>query len=528
MTDRQKKLARAALIVAAVTAASRVLGLAREMTTANFYGATQKYNVMVSLSVIPNLISQLFADAAVAAAFVPVFTGLLVKGDRQRAHDLAAKLLGFMLVVVGAVTIVMLVIAPWLAHAAFPKLTTSAALQSYAGGLLRVLVPIILLLSLSGVVNGILYSFERFTMPAVVSVVWNMVIIGAIALFHGSATHPRVTVIAWGMLAGTAVQLLLLLWAARGLDFKLSLKLDFSDPLLRKVLLLMVPITITLGVLNFNALIDTFFAQFVNLKAAARIGYAFRLYQLPQGIFAVTIGAVLFPSLSRFAALKDFGRFREAISTGTRQVLFVTVPFVIWFVVMPLPFVRLVYQRGLFVTADARAVATALTFAALGLIFANANIMFNRGFQSLQRPWLPLGVALANLALNAVLDLALYKPLGIGGIMLSTSLVSLMNFTALVWLMRRQIGSVDGRRIALSALRIAGCAAVLGAVSWLVWLALRGFAQHGQGPLLAALLAVVAAGAAAYLGAARVLGVGELTQLVSLLRRRRQPSVEQA
>ena len=528
MTDRQKKLARAALIVAAVTAVSRVLGLVREIITAKYYGTTLKYDVFVSLSVIPNLISQLFADAAVAAAFVPVFTGLLVKGDHQRAHDLAAKLLGFMLVVVGGVTAVMLIVAPWLAHAAYPKLTTGAAMQSFAGGLLRVLVPIILLLSVSGVVNGILYSFERFTMPAVVSVVWNMVIISAIAVFHGSAAHPRVTVIAWGMLVGTAVQLLLLLWATRGLDFKLSLKLDFRDSLLRKVLLLMVPITITLGVLNFNALVDTFFAQFVSSRAAAQIGYAFRLYQLPQGIFAVTIGAVLFPSLSRFAALKDFGRFRETISAGTRQLLFVTLPFVVWFVVLPGPFVRLIYQRGQFDSSATRHVAYALTFFAVGLIFSNANIMFNRGFQSLQRPWLPLGVALLNLALNAVLDLALYKPLGVGGITLSTSLVSLLNLAALMWLMRRQIGTIDGRRIASSALLIAGCGLALGAASWLVWLALRGFAQHGQLPLLGTMLAVLAAGVAAYLAAARLLGVGELTQIVSLLRHRRPPSAEQA
>jgi putative peptidoglycan lipid II flippase len=517
--SRQKKLARAALIVAIATAASRVLGLAREMITAKYYGTALKYDVYVSLAVIPNLVSQLFADAAVAAAFVPVFTGLLTKGDHERAHDLAAKLLGFMLVVVGGVTALLLLVAPSVAHLVYPKLTQTVAMQSFAGGLLRVLLPIILLLSLSGVVNGVLYSFERFTMPAVVSVVWNAVIITTIALFHGSAAQPRVSAIAWGMLVGTAVQLLLILWATHGLDFKLGLKLDLRDPLLRKVLVLMVPITLTLGILNFNALIDTFFAQFVSGRAAAQIGYAFRLYQLPQGIFAVTIGSVLFPSLARFATLNDIGRFRETISLGTRQVLFVTLPFVVWFVALPDPIVRLIYQRGRFTGASTHEVAYALAFFAAGLVFANANIMFNRGFQSLQRPWLPLSVALVNLALNGVLDLVLYKPLGVGGITLSTSLVSLFNFAALVWLMRRQIGLVDGRRIARSALRMSGCGAALAVVSLLVWAALRGFAQEGEVRLLMALFAVIVAGAAAYLGTALLLRIDELSQLASLLRR---------
>ena len=224
--------------------------------------------------------------------------------------------------------------------------------------------------------------------------------------------------IAWGTLAGTGVELLLLMAAARAAGVGLSLHLDFRDPLLRKVLLLMVPITITLGILNFNALVDTFFAQFVNNRAAAEIDYSFRLYQLPQGIFAVTIGTILFPSLSRFAATEESDRFRETLSMGVRQMFFVSLPFVAWFALLPRPFVQLVYQRGAFGGLATHDVAAALAGFSAGLAFANANIMFNRGFQSLKRPWLPLYAALVNLALNAVLDWVLLGPLGVAGITL--------------------------------------------------------------------------------------------------------------
>ena len=122
--------------------------------------------------------------------------------------------------------------------------------------------------------------------------------------------------LAWGTLVGTVVELILLGLAMRAAGEPLALNFHFGDPYLRRVLALMVPITITLGILNFNALIDTYFAQYVSDHAAAEIGYSFRLYQLPQGIFAVTIGTILFPSLSRFAAQRNMDEFRETLSLG--------------------------------------------------------------------------------------------------------------------------------------------------------------------------------------------------------------------
>ena len=304
MSDHKRKLALAAVIVASATAISRLTGLGREVITAAIYGVDPSYNTFVSVSVIPQLVQQLFADAAISAAFVPVFTSLLTKGDKERAYRLASNLLGLIVVVVGLAVVLLALAADPLTQWMYPELTATAAGADLAADLLRILVPTILFLSLAGAISGVLYSFERFTMPAVVSIVWNLTIIAAIALFHGSL---GVDAIAWGMLVGTVLEVVMLAGAQRYHGRWLWPRFGLGDPLLRRVLLLMVPITITLGILNFNALIGTWFAQFVSDRAAAEIGYAFRLYQLPQGIFAVTIGTVLFPSLSRFAAQHDIG-----------------------------------------------------------------------------------------------------------------------------------------------------------------------------------------------------------------------------
>lgn len=520
MSERTRKLAWAAVIVAAATGLSRVAGLAREVLVAAVYGVDPAYNTLISVSVIPNLVQQLFADAALSAAFVPVFTALLVAGRRDRAFELGAELLGFMCVVVGGIVAVLFLAAGPLAGAVFPELTTTAEGADLAADLLRILLPSVLFLSVAGVMSGVLYSLERFTMPAVVSIVWNLTIIAAILLFEDSL---GVSAMAWGMLVGTVLQMVLLRAALSGSGGRLLPRFHFGDPELRRVLLLMVPITITLGMLNFNALVGTWFAQFVSDRAAAEIGYAFRLYQLPQGIFAVTIATVLFPTLSRFAAERRVGDFRATVSLGVRQMVFVSLPFVVWFAVMPEAFVRIVYERRQFDAAATEEVAAALAFFAVGLVFANANMMLNRSFQSLQRPWLPLWVGVGNLVLNVILCWALHGPLGVPGITLSMALVSVVNFGALVLLLRRELGRVDGRSIASSAGRALLAAAALAAVSYAVWHALGSLADGGFWGLLTAVLLAVGAGALVYVALARLLRLEELTLVWRALRRKHVP-----
>lgn len=517
MSDHTRKLALAAVIVASATAVSRLTGLGREVITAAVYGVDPDYNTFVSVSVIPQLVQQLFADAAISAAFVPVFTALLTEGERERAYRLAANLLGLIVVVVGLAVVVLALAAGPLTRWMYPELTGTPAGAGLAADLLRILVPTILFLSLAGAISGVLYSFERFTMPAVVSIVWNLTIIAAIAAFHGSL---GVDAIAWGMLVGTVLEVVMLAGTQRYHGRWLWPRFGLGDPLLRRVLLLMVPITITLGILNFNSLIATWFAQFVSDRAAAEIGYAFRLYQLPQGIFAVTIGTVLFPSLSRFAAQRDRARFRETVSLGVRQMVFVSLPFVAWFAVMPAAFVELVYQRGNFGPSATTEVAGALAFFSIGLVFANANIMLNRSFQSMQKPWLPLYVAVGNLVVNFVLCWLLYRPLGVRGITLSMATVSAVNFAALFALLRRDVGRIGGRAITAAAAGALGCAAALALTSYGTWRALHGLAGRGFWGLLATATAVVLAGAAVYLGLAKLLGLEELAVVRQVLRRR--------
>ncbi len=518
MTDGVKRLAWAAVMVAAATALSRVIGLGREMLTATYYGTTGDISAYTNIAVFPNLVRALLADAAISAAFVPVFTRLLLKGEKERAHRLASTMLTVVALSIGVIVLLFLAVAPFLIKALYGDFIARYGYFRLMVLMTDAVMPTVVLLCTAGVVIGVLYSYERFTMPAVISVVWNVVIIIFLVFL---AERIGIWALVWGNVVGTVAELLLLLIPLRRLDFRFRLRVDLKDPALKRTLILMIPVTMALGILNFNALVSQAFAALVSEAAPADLYYAFRVYQLPQGVFAIAIGTVLFPSMSRFAALDDLSSFRQTLAGGVRQVFFITLPFVVWFVAMPQVFVSLIYQHGIFEAEDTVRVSAALAMYSVGMLFANGNIILNRGFQSLQRPWLPMWVSLFNLALNALLDWLLYKPYGVAGITLATSIVATWNFVALAVLMRRQIRGMAGRALAWSVARMAICAAGSGGVSWGIWRLTEGFFARGIAAQVAVALALVLVGGAVYVSLAKLLRLEDVDLLRSMVRRRR-------
>ncbi len=187
------------------------------------------------------------------------------------------------------------------------------------------------------------------------------------------------------------------------------------SPDVKKVLVLMLPVTISLGLINFNLVINSFFGTLVSDEAPAAIDKAFRIYMLPQGIFSVAIATVLFPTLARFAAREQYGDLRRTMANGMRQILLMLIPAAAAILVLAEPMTRLVYQRGEFDAAQTEVVAEALFWFAFSLPLNGLFLIFTRTFFSLQRPWVPSVVSGVNLAITALAALALYSPFGVGG-----------------------------------------------------------------------------------------------------------------
>lgn len=515
--DSGRRLARSTAIFSLATGLSRVLGLVREMVAAYYFGAAGRINAFTVAFQLPNLVRALVADAALSSAFVPVFSELLEKGERKRAWRVASTLMWLLLLVLGGLTALLVLLAP-LVIAPFHTVDESLSI-----GLARVLFPIVALLGVSGVVVGILNSYDHFTVPALTPVFWNVAIILGLALGvpRAGSESAQLYVYAGAILAGTLIQVLLPVPWLRGRDGRLGLVLDWKDPAVRRVLKLMLPVTLGLGLINVNALVDTLFASRLidPSLAPTAIDKAFRIYMLPQGMFSVAVATVLFPALSRLAARDDVEGFRHTVGLGIRQIGFLLIPASVASAVLAEPIVRLVFQRGDFSPEQTPVVAGALAAFSAGLVFNGWMLMLNRAFFSLQSNWLPTAVALGNLALNAALDAAFYRA-GVWGIPLATAVVNVAGSVALLSALRRRLIRIELRETGAALARIVASAVMLAAVAWPIWEALDSALGRSTGGQLVSLGGALAAGTVAYLLSCRVLAVRELDALLMLRRRR--------
>jgi putative peptidoglycan lipid II flippase len=514
--DSGRRLARSTAIFSLATALSRIFGLVREMVAAYYFGAAGRINAFTVAFQLPNLVRALVADAALSSAFVPVFSELLEKGERARAWRVASSLVWLMLLVLGGVTALFIVLAP-LVVAPFHTVDESLSI-----GLARVLFPIVVLLGVSGVVVGILNSYDHFSVPALTPVFWNLAIIAGLSLGvpQAGSENAELYVYAVSILVGTVIQVLLPVPWLRGRGGRLQLVLDWRDPAVARVLKLMLPVTLGLGLINVNALVDTLFASRLidPSLAPTAIDKAFRVYMLPQGMFSVAVATVLFPSLSRLAARADLDGFRHTVGLGIRQIGFLLIPASVASAVLAEPIVRLVYQRGDFGPEQTPVVAGALAAFSAGLVFNGWMLMLNRAFFSLQSNWLPTAVALGNLAVNAILDAALYR-VGVWGIPLATAFVNVAGTAALLIALRGRLVRLELRETAGALARIVVAAGALAAVAWPLWAAVDAAVGRSTGGQLVSLGAALAVSSLAYLGACRMLAVRELEPLLALRRR---------
>jgi putative peptidoglycan lipid II flippase len=516
------RLARSTAIFSIATGLSRILGLVREIVVRRYFGVEGSINTFTVAFQLPNLMRSLVADAALSAAFVPIFSELLEKGKAIRAWRVASTLFWLVLLGLGGLTALFILLAPWL----MKPFGYEGEQEQLVVNLSRILFPTVVLLGLSGVVVAILNSYDHFTVPALAPVAWNLVIILGLVIGVPRADDEtsRLYVYAGAVLVATVIQFLLPLPWLRGRDDRLRVLIDWRDPALRRVFVLMLPVTLGLGLINFNQVINTFFAaRYIDPQLApSAIEAAFRVYMLPQGIFSIAIATVLFPSMSRLAARGDFEGLRATVSLGLRQVGFTLLPASAVGAVLAVPVVRLLYERGAFGPDQTEVVAAALVAFSVGLTFNGTMLMLNRAFFSLQSPWIPTYVALGNLGFQVVLDTLFFR-LGVWGIPLATSLVNLAGTGALLWFFRRRMGTIEGRRILDTYGRTMVASLLAAAAAYGTWWALDEALGGSIWAQTASVGLALLASVAVFLGAARILRIRELDTLLSLVKRSRTP-----
>jgi putative peptidoglycan lipid II flippase len=514
-------IARNTAIFSILTGLSRIAGLVREVVASSYFGTSGPFSAFTFAFQVPNLVRSLFADAALSAAFVPVFTELLEKGNRRDAFRLASAFVAIIVAALTTITVFFVLVAPWI----MPPLTGdfSPQLDQLMVGLSQVLFPIVLLLGLNGLFVGILNAYDHFTIPALAPLVWNFVIIGVLVVlkphFHGP---DQMYAYAIGVLAGTLVQLVMCLPVLVRLGFKFEWRgLDLKDPRVRQVLTLMVPITLSLGLINFDLFINSTLGSTVSDAVPRAIDAAFRVYMLPQGMFSVAVATVLFPALARLATRRDFDGLRALTATGVRQISLLLIPAAVCTLVLAEPITRLVYQRGEFGPGSTDLVSEALFWFSFSLPFAGVNLLLTRTFFSLQRPWLPTGIGAATLVLNLIVSIVLVGPFGIAGVVVGTGLASAAMTAGQAYYLRRVLGGrLQGYETTRAIARIALACVLLAAVSYALWRGLDSLLGRSLPAQIVSVGGGLGAGIVVYCAAVLRMGLEEAEQIRALVRAR--------
>ncbi len=512
------RLARSTAFFSFATGLSRIAGLVREIVAASYFGVKGPMSAFTIAFQVPNLVRSLFADQAIQAALVPIFTEDLERGRARDAFRLTSTLIFLFSLILGALVGLFILVAPLVMHVFAPGF--EGHLYDLTVALSRLLFPILLMLGVSGLVVGILNSYERFAVFALAPLFWNIAIVAVlVGLAPAFPEGDQIYAYAIGVLVGTAVQLAILCWDLRHTPFRLQSVFEWRSPRVKRVLLLMLPVTISLGLINVNLVINSLVGTLVSDRAPAAIDKAFRIYMLPQGMFSVALTTVIYPTLSRFAARGALDDLRSTMANGMRQIVLLLLPAAAAILVLSEPMIQLVYQRGEFDASQTDLVATALFWFAFSLPFNGLFLLLTRTFFSLQRPWVPTSISALNLVITAGAAFALYGPFGVGGIVAATAIATAASVAAQAVVLRRLLGGLEITKLTSSTVRIAVASAILAGVSYGVWDVLDHALGSGLGGQIVSLGTGLLAGAAAYLGALAALRVPELEQILRLVRR---------
>lgn len=547
---KQTSVARSAGIVSIAVMFSRLLGLIREQVFAYFFGAGFLYDAYVVAFRIPNVLRDLFAEGALSAAFVKVFTDYQIEKGEKAAWHLAGLVINGLAVIMSVICIVGIIFSSQFVNLVADGFSPEKA--ALATTLTQIMFPFILLVALAAVAMGVLNTKGVFGIPASASTVFNIVsmIVGLCLAYWlsgggwlgtapdasgipGASAQWAIIGMAIGTLIGGASQFLMQVPSLFKVGFRFLPVLSFTDEGVKRVMALMAPAIIGTSAVQINVLINTYFVSGID-GAQGWLSYSFRLMQFPIGLFGVAVGTAAIPVLSRLAKEGKTVEFRDTLSSSMNLVFLMTIPAACGLIVLGEPIVRLIYEHGKFTSTATTMTAFALAGYSVGLAGYAAIKVVSPAFYAMNDAKTPMIIALASIVVNALGSyffrewLSHYgvtpeTPSGYGhvGVALATSCVALINFVALIWFMRRKIRRLNGRVIAAAFFKVLAAALVMSAVCYASYYLLH--TQIGGTRLvnhaIEAFVPIVL-GAATFVVMAKLLKVSELEQAIGAIRRK--------
>ncbi len=516
---------KAAGIIGLAVMCSRVLGLVREQVCAALFGGGGAMDAFTAAFRIPNLLRDLFAEGALSTAFVTTFSKTIARSGDAAAWRLANKVATLTLIVLGALCIAGMVFSSQLVGLLAPGFDADKA--ALTAQLTRIMFPFIVMVSMAALVMGMLNAKSVFGMPAMASSFFNIgSIVGGVALgawFDPSFGPHALVGLALGTLIGGALQLVVQLPSLRRLGYRYHPDFHWRDQGVTAILALMGPSVIAASTTQFNVLVNSMFASTLGDGAIFWLAIAFRLMQLPLGLFGVALGTVTLPLLSRLVVAGHMSGFRAELARAMRLMFLLTIPSTVGLMVLAEPIISVLYQHGKFDAHEAAQAGGALRFYAIGLMgYAALKVLVN-AFYALDKRKTPMVVSFLAVGLNLLFNWIFTFRLHWGhlGLAFSTGLVATCNFLVLYVLMYKQLGGLETRRMLVLLAKTALAAGALGAVCFgsTHWL-LSAWPTQGFIPKASALLATIVIGGVVFVSCCLVLRIEELDELKRVVLRR--------
>jgi len=466
-------MARAAGVIALGNITSRVLGLARETVKSHLFGATWRVDAFQVSAVVPTQLYELLVGGMISSALVPVFSEYATPdaSRRQELGRLVGTLFALAAVAFAALVLLAEAFAPlitWLLGSGF-----DAPTQELATHLLRLTLPAVMFLSLSGLLTGLLYALKRFTLPAFTAAVFNATVVAA-----ALALGPRlnVTSMALGILAGGMVQILVQAPGLRGLQLRLAL--DWHHPALGRIFKLYIPVAVSLIISQVAIYLSYNLASHAGEGSIAWMNYATTLIQFPLGLVATAISMAILPTLSRQSqeacdsadVLTANRAFLTTLAQGLKLVLLLIIPATVGLFVLAYPIVALVFQHGEFTLQDTAATAQVLRFYLFGLAFAAIDQPLVFAFYARKDTRTPalVGLACIGIYLAAALAPTLFRPLHVSDLALANSIQWISHALIMLWLLRRRLGGLGEYGMRALMFKAVAASTVMGAAAALI------------------------------------------------------------
>lgn len=513
MSTEKKSFLRRTGRFSLATIISRILGLLREVSFAGVFGAGGGMDAFVAAFRIPNLLRDLFAEGALSAAYVPVFTEKLKKSGLKKAFLITSSVFSIVLVVLGLIVILGILLAPYYVKYYVAGFSGEVSQIELTVRLTQIMFPFILLIAFAAVSMGTLNSLGRFGIPALAPALFNVVMIFA-ALYLSKYFNPPILGLGFGAVIGGGGQFIIQLPQLLKAGFRFQFKLDFRDKSVRKIFKLMLPAALGVAAWQINVVVATIIASYLEVGSISSLYYALRLMHLPLGVFGVALAAVSLPEISGLVASGDIKAAGAAQRFSSRMVVFLLMPSAALLIGGAEAIVATVYQRGNFSWSDTVNVSRALRAYAVGLVFFGLVRVTAQVFYAFKDTKTPVKISFLAVGMNIVLSLILIKPLDFAGLALATSLSAILNFTLLGYNSRKKAPAPDKFGLLKYSLSIFAASLVAGIIAYLLSHSLL-----AGGPeikftraLLATAVSLGAAGSI-YLVICRLLNIDELKQL---------------